>query len=147
MNNGFSRRDFFNLFNRILAVTGLAAIFGPIVAFFYPPNLVETPSEPVFVAPETEFPKGTSKTVKFGRYPAIIINSNSGIKAYSAVCTHFACIVMWDPETYQIACPCHDGFFNPEDGSVISGPPPSPLDQLNIDIIDGEIYVRAGDEA
>jgi len=146
MSKVFTRRDFLKVVNRILAATGLAAVLGPVVAYFYPPNLEEIPSEPVLVAPEIELPPGTSKTVKFGRYPAIVINTKTGLKAYSAVCTHFACIVMWDPEINQIACPCHDGYFDPEDGSVISGPPPSPLEHLIINIIDGDIYVSAGDE-
>jgi len=141
-----TRRDFLNIVNKILAATGLAAVLGPTVAYFYPPKLEETPSEPVLVASENELPVGASKTVKFGRYPAIIIHTKTGLKAYSAVCTHFACIVMWKPEINQIACPCHAGFFDPEDGSVISGPPPTPLGHLNVEIIDGDIYVSAGGE-
>jgi Rieske Fe-S protein len=146
MSKQFTRRDFLKLVNRILAVTGLAALLGPTVAFFYPPKLEETPSEPVLVTPENELPAGESKTIKFGRYPALVINTETGLKAYSAVCTHFACIVMWEPENNQIACPCHAGFFHPEDGSVISGPPPTGLTPLNIEIIDGDIYVSAGGE-
>ena len=83
-------------------------------------------------------------TVKFGRYPAIVINTYNGLRAYSAVCTHFACIVMWNPDINQIVCPCHAGFFDPEDGSVISGPPPTELEPLEIEIIGGKIFVSAG---
>ena len=146
MKSSFSRRDFMKVINGFLAATGLSALVAPAVAFFYPPKLEETPTEPVLVAPENELPLGTSKTVKFGRYPAIIIHTDTGLKAYSAVCTHFACIVMWKPEINQIACPCHAGFFDPEDGSVISGPPPTPLKLLNTEILDGDIYVSAGEK-
>jgi Rieske Fe-S protein len=79
--------------------------------------------------------------VQFGRYPAIIINTDQGLRAYSAVCTHFACIVKWNPELYEIVCPCHEGYFDPYDGSVISGPPPTPLESLPVNIVDGQIYV------
>lgn len=147
MSKKFSRRDFIKLANRFLAATGLAALLGPVVAYFYPPNLEETPSEPVLVAPEKDLLPGQSITVKFGRYPAIVINTQNGLRAYSAVCTHFACIVMWDPEINQIACPCHAGFFDPEDGAVISGPPPTALEKFNLEIIDGDIYISAGGEA
>jgi nitrite reductase/ring-hydroxylating ferredoxin subunit len=140
-----SRRDFLKLTNRFLTITGLAIILGPIVAYFYPSNLEEVPSEPVSVGPETDLLPGQSKTVRFGRYPAIVINTSEGIRAYSAVCTHFACIVKWDPERSEIACPCHDGFFNPLNGDVISGPPPTPLEPIKVEVIDGQIYV--GDEA
>jgi nitrite reductase/ring-hydroxylating ferredoxin subunit len=146
MSKIFSRRDFLDLLKKLFAATGLAALLGPTVAYFFPPNLEETPSEPVFVSAEEELPIGESKTVKFGRYPAIVINTKNGLKAYSAVCTHFACIVMWNLELNQIVCPCHDGFFNVDDGSVISGPPPSGLEPFKITHINGDIYVEAGDQ-
>ena len=144
MSGKFNRRDFLNVVNKFLVASGLAAILGPTVAYFYPKELEETPSEPIFVAADGEIPQGGSKTIKFGRYPALIINTPEGLKAYSAVCTHFACIVMWDPNINQIACPCHAGYFDPINGSVISGPPPTALEKLTIDIIDGDIYISAG---
>ena len=136
-----SRRDFLKLTNRFLTVTGLAVILSPIIAYFYPSNLEEVPSEPVMVGSVDELLPGESKTVRFGRYPAIVINTSDGIRAYSAVCTHFACIIKWDLERYEIVCPCHDGFFNPYNGEVISGPPPTPLDPINIEVVDGRIYI------
>jgi len=143
----FTRRDFLKLLNRFLAASGLAALLGPGIAYFYPPKLEEMPSEPVLVGREDEFPIGQSKTVKFGRYPAIVIRLESGLKAYSAVCTHFACVVTWENDINQIACPCHAGFFDPRDGSVISGPPPIGLPLLETKIEDGEIYLLPGGEA
>jgi cytochrome b6-f complex iron-sulfur subunit len=92
------------------------------------------------VGPETDIPVGTSKTVRFGRFPALVINTPNGLRAFSAVCTHFACLVKWDAASAQIGCPCHDGFFDTE-GQVISGPPPLPLDALKVEVIDGQVYV------
>ena len=136
-----SRRDFLKLTNRFLTVTGLAIILGPLVAYFYPPNLEEVPSEPVLVGSEDELPLGESKTVRFGRYPALILNSSEGLRAYSAVCTHFACVVKWDSEQNTIFCPCHDGYFDPLNGDVISGPPPTALEPVKVEVVDGQIYV------
>ncbi|MDD5466692.1 MAG: Rieske (2Fe-2S) protein [Anaerolineales bacterium] len=136
-----SRRAFLNLVKKGLAITGLTAMFGSIVAFFYPPKLEETPSEPVLVCKEEELPVNESKTVRFGRYPALVINTPEGLRAYSAVCTHFACVCKWEADKGQIACPCHDGFFDPLDGHVIAGPPPTPLDPIPVNIVNGEIYV------
>jgi Rieske Fe-S protein len=136
-----SRRSFLQIFNRILAVTGLTALTIPIVAYFYPPDLEETPSEPVLVSTLDELPPGESKTIRFGRYPALVINTTAGLRAYSAVCTHFACICKWDPTIEMIVCPCHEGYFEPFEGQVVSGPPPLPLETLTLNIIDGEIYV------
>ena len=137
----FTRREFIKLSKGFLTVTGLVVILGPVIAYFYPSNLEETPSDPVLIGPESALHPGESKTVRFGRYPAIVVNTAEGLRAYSAVCTHFACIVKWDLERYEIACPCHDGFFNPYNGEVISGPPPTPLDPIKVEVIDGDIFV------
>ena len=136
-----NRRDFINLGKSFFAVTGLAVVLGPIIAFFYPAKLEEVPSEPVLVSPEGDLDPGESKTIRFGRYPAIVINTSEGLRAYSAVCTHFACVVKWNLERNEIECPCHEGYFDPYTGEVISGPPPTALDSLKVEIIDGDIYV------
>jgi cytochrome b6-f complex iron-sulfur subunit len=139
--NTISRRTFLKLFNRALAATGAAAIFAPIVAYFYPTDLQETPTEPVLVSKVDELPANQSKMIRFGRYPALVINSKDGLRAYSAVCTHFACLVKWNPDTEQIFCPCHAGFFDPQDGHVLAGPPPIPLTSIPVKIVNNEIYV------
>lgn len=136
-----TRRQFLRLLNRVLATTGLATLLGPIIAYFYPPHLEEVPAEPVLVGLESELPMGASKTVRYGRYPALIIHTAQGLRAYSAVCTHFACIVKWDAAIGQIVCPCHEGFFAAVDGTVISGPPPEPLASLPLVIRQGQIYL------
>ena len=138
-----SRREFLDFGKKLLVVTGIAALAAPIVAFFYPTRLEEMPSDPVSAGPLDDIPLNSSKTVRFGRYPAIIVNIPEGLRAYSAVCTHFACIVKWDPDLYQIVCPCHEGYFDPNDGSVISGPPPTPLEKLSIELVDNQVYIGA----
>lgn len=135
-----TRRGFLRVLSRIFAVTGLATVLGPVVAYFYPPKLEETPAEPVLLGPESDIPVGESKTVRYGRYPALVIHTPNGLRAFSAVCTHFACLVKWDAAAAHIACPCHDGFFDTE-GQVISGPAPLPLDALKVEVINGQIYV------
>jgi Rieske Fe-S protein len=145
-----TRQDFLKLAQRGLVFTGLAAVVGPALVYFFPKKLEEMPSEPVLVCKEAELPVGASKTIKFGRYPALIIHMPDGLVAYSAVCTHFACIVKWDEALNQIVCPCHEGYFSPQDGSVLAGPPPTPLAMLSVNIVNGEIYVgpqSAGGEA
>jgi nitrite reductase/ring-hydroxylating ferredoxin subunit len=142
-----TRRDFLNLLKGTGAVLGAGAVAAPVVAYFYPPKLEEMPSEPVPVCAEVELPLGESRTVKFGRYPAIVVHLDSGLKAYSAVCTHFACLVKWNLETAQLECPCHDGYFSAEDGAVLAGPPPAPLTMLETEVVDGQIYVKVGGES
>ena len=136
-----TRREFMKLVNKGLVVTGAAAIVGPVVAYFYPSNLQETPSEPVRVCTVDELPIGESKTMSYGRYPALVINTSEGLRAFSAVCTHFACIVKWEAEQGKIYCPCHDGYFVPLDGLVISGPPPIALTAIPVNVVNNEIFI------
>ena len=145
--NKLSRRDFIKMVNWVLGITGISILASPIIAYFWPKNLQETPSEPVSAGTEESLPVGESVTVPFGRYPALVIHTSQGVRAYSAVCTHFACICKWDQSSNQIVCPCHDGFFDPLTGEVISGPPPTGLQPFNVDIGDGEIFVSAGGQA
>lgn len=145
--SNISRKGFLKLTKNIFAALGVGAVSAPVVAYFFPAELEETPSDPVPVGKVEEIPEGKSKMVSFGRYPAIVVHTPEGIKAYSAVCTHFACITKWDESLGQIVCPCHEGFFDPLDGSVISGPPPAPLASLIVEINDGNIFIRTGGEA
>lgn len=143
MTRKLSRRDFLKALNRFLAASGLVGILGTMVAYFYPPVLEEESPVPVSVAPVSELGIDDSRKVPFGRYPGLVINTTEGLRAYKAVCTHFACIVSWNPDSGMIECPCHAGFFSPLDGSVISGPPPAPLSVLVIEIIDDSIFIKS----
>jgi Rieske Fe-S protein len=143
LGNNLTRHVFLKIVNRLVAITGLTAVFGPVLAYFYPKELVDESPVPVRVAPIDEFPIGESYTVPFGRYPALAMNTSEGLKAYSAVCTHFACIVYWNPSSGMIECPCHAGFYDPLDGSVISGPPPAPLKVLSTEVVDGLLFVKS----
>ncbi len=136
-----SRRNFLNVLKSLLAATGLAAIATPVVAYFFPSNLEETPSDPVDAGSAQDLPLNEAMVIKFGRYPALVINTPDGLKAYSSVCTHFACLVKWEKETGEIVCPCHDAAFSPQDGSVLGGPAPSGLTAFNVEVKDGHIFV------
>jgi Rieske Fe-S protein len=137
-----TRRGFLKVLNQVLIASGLAVLVGPIVAFFWPSKLEEMPSEPKAVGPEDSIPIGAGLTLPFGRYPALVIHvPEEGVVAYSAVCTHFACIVTWNSETGRIECPCHEGYFDPKDGSVISGPPPEALTPIRVFTENNTLYI------
>jgi len=136
-----TRQEFLKVLIRGLAAVGVLSIVGPVIAYLFPAKLEEMPAEPVMVGAAEDFPLGTSQTVRFGRYPALVISTPNGLRAYSAVCTHFSCICKWEKDKERIVCPCHDGNFSPEDGSVLAGPPPEPLKALPIQVVDGKIYI------
>jgi len=53
--------------------------------------------------------------------------------AFSQRCTHLGCPVLYRRETRELHCPCHQGFFDAEDGRVLAGPPPRPLPRITIE--------------
>ena len=59
----------------------------------------------------------------------------------SAICTHLGCVVPWDAEKKQFACPCHRAFYA-KDGERISGPQPRGLDPLPTKTENGLLYVK-----
>lgn len=60
--------------------------------------------------------------------------------AMSNICTHLDCRVRWVSDREKFFCPCHNGIFD-KDGSVISGPPPRPLDRYKVKIEDGQLFI------
>lgn len=63
--------------------------------------------------------------------------------AYSGKCTHLSCAVYWRTEQRQLYCPCHEGYFEPETGDPIAGPPPRPLPRIELREDDGMLYAVA----
>lgn len=71
----------------------------------------------------------------------ILINlPGKGLVAYSDVCTHLSCAVLYDDTTHQLHCPCHEGYFDPASGNVLAGPPTRPLPLIQLAIHDETIY-------
>jgi Rieske Fe-S protein len=63
-------------------------------------------------------------------------------KAFSAVCTHVGCICN-KVVNGTIDCPCHGSEFKISDGSVVTGPAPSPLPTRTISVSsDGKILLQ-----
>ena len=64
--------------------------------------------------------------------PAFIRRSAQGYQARSSRCTHMGCPVQLAQGGF--ACPCHNGRYD-EQGKNISGPPPKPLQELEVEVI------------
>lgn len=58
--------------------------------------------------------------------------------AISAVCTHLGCIVDWDADTGEFACPCHGSRFD-ADGEVTSGPAGRSLERKLVVVKDDQV--------
>lgn len=87
-----------------------------------------------------DLPPGSAMKVALEDRPVLVLNVGGEVKAFSAICTHLGCIVLWDEAGQFIHCPCHDGRFD-TNGQVISGPPPAPLPPIPVAVEDGRIYL------
>ena len=63
-------------------------------------------------------------------------------KAYNGHCTHLGCSYIYDKEHGNFFCPCHRGQFDVKTGAVLAGPPPRPLDELEVQIRDSAVFVK-----
>jgi cytochrome b6-f complex iron-sulfur subunit len=123
-------------------VATLGGVLTPILGYLWPPKrALSGKGDRVQVGIVAEFPVGQGKVVPVNDKPVIVVNTEQGAKAFSAICTHLACIVEWDANRQIILCPCHDGRFSPFNGGVISGPPPAPLPELPLTVEGDAIYV------
>jgi nitrite reductase/ring-hydroxylating ferredoxin subunit len=79
-------------------------------------------------------------------YPAeqdsaiLIRTANGEYHAYGQKCTHLACPVYYSRDAHRLECPCHEGAFDVGTGNVLYGPPPRPLDAIEIEVRDGQIW-------
>ena len=135
------RRNFINyLFGGGLIGTIITFLY-PIIRYIIPPQQTQTAINQVVAAKKEELPPNSFKIFKFGNSPGILINTVQGeLLAFTAVCTHLTCTVVYDEEAQIILCPCHNGKYDLS-GNVISGPPPRPLDTYQVKISGDEIIV------
>lgn len=73
--------------------------------------------------------------------PCIAIRTAEGkLVAYSQVCTHLSCAVVYDKAENQIVCPCHRGVFDVNQGTPIAGPPTRALPRVTLELRDDQFY-------
>jgi len=135
------RRDFVNFFmGGSLAATVLAFLY-PLIRYVLPPRQAEALEKRVAAAKTGDLPPNSFKIFKFGASPGILVNTQDGqLVALSAVCTHLTCTVRYESDSGTLHCPCHNGRFDLA-GSVISGPPPAPLETYKVEVVGEDIFV------
>lgn len=138
------RRTFLRWLTSFSIVSTVAMVASPVFAFLVPPRTAGGGGGgKVLAGTVADIPIGQGKVVAMGSAPAIVVNTEQGVKAYSAICTHLGCIVGWDKPKGLIVCPCHDGRFSPANGGVVSGPPPSGLPPITALVEGDEIFLVA----
>jgi Rieske Fe-S protein len=66
--------------------------------------------------------------------PCIAVRTPEGkLVAYSQVCTHLSCAVVYNKTENALVCPCHKGAFDIDRGSPVAGPPTRSLPRVKIE--------------
>jgi len=121
-----------------LLIAGLGSLIN--VLRFLSPGVKPREYLKVRAANIEDIPPGQALFKNIQKVPFILVNRNGSVRAFSAVCTHLGCLVEWLPQEEKFFCPCHSGYFD-ADGRNIAGPPPSPLEEYEVEVKDGAIYV------
>ena len=73
--------------------------------------------------------------------PCILIRRETGeLVAYSQVCTHLSCAVIYEAQENTLFCPCHHGYFTVAEGRPSGGPPTRPLPRIKLEQQGNEIF-------
>lgn len=79
--------------------------------------------------------------------PVIAMRLTDGeLVAFSSVCTHLSCAVLWRREEGVLECPCHKGIFSERTGEVVAGPPPRPLPKIRLEERPDGVYAVGVEE-
>ncbi len=120
------------------AVIVLGELVAGTLAFLWP-NRRGPKTEMVFIAGKaTDFK--VDELVPFRKEKAFVLRTEGGFLAISATCTHLRCIVNWNEVLKRFECPCHGAKFG-QDGAVLEGPPPRPLDLYKLQIVAGNLVI------
>jgi cytochrome b6-f complex iron-sulfur subunit len=137
----FNRRQFTNLLLGGGLIGWLGSVLYPVISFLRPPEIPEANVQSVKAGLASEFEVNTGQILKFGRKPVILIRMETGeFRAFSATCTHLECIVQYRGDLKEIWCACHNGLYDLK-GRNVSGPPPRPLEEFAVNVVQDEILV------
>lgn len=76
--------------------------------------------------------------------PCIGVRTSDGqLVAYSQVCTHLSCAVVYSESENKLLCPCHKGAFNVAEGAPIGGPPTRRLPRIVLQQRGDQIVAKA----
>lgn len=137
-----SRRNFLDWLLSAGLVAWVVGLVAPMISYIWPARRSGPSVQTVSAGKTSDFAEWQTKTVAVGGHPVIVVRTAAGFRAFSAICTHLGCIVQWDAGRKQIACPCHAGFFD-TNGKPVSGPPPTPLAEHGVIVLNDEVMVKS----
>jgi len=141
------RRKFAEMVLGTGLIASAASFLYPILKYLIPPKLPDFGTEAVLAARVSEIKPNQGIVFRFGSKPGLLVESATGeYTAMIAVCTHLGCTVQYRGDHHDVWCPCHNGVYDIH-GRNISGPPPRPLQALDVQVRGDQIFVRRKEEA
>ncbi len=140
--SGPTRRGLVDWVIRFCGAVTAVALVGPALAYLWPITKSGPVKKRQEVGDSAHWDLWSARKVAIANKPVLVIRTDKGFVAFSAVCTHLGCLVEFDAAKKAIYCPCHAGLFNLE-GQVTGGPPPRPLPPYQVSETQGKVYVSA----
>lgn len=148
-----SRRKFLGyLIGGIGGVIGVV-VATPLVGYFLSPAWRKSKSLLTPIARTSDIPVGVPTFVTYeermrdgwfvstsSKGAWVVTSDGKEFIVFDPRCTHLNCPFYWDKQKEIFLCPCHDGRFD-IDGNVTGGPPPRPLDRLEVMVKDDTILL------
>jgi len=149
-----SRRDLLIFVS--LAAGGIASaiVSLPLIGFLIAPLFRREPAVWRDVGPLDKFPIGETSKVTLQDSSSIAWGGEDSLtaawlrrvdqqtfQAFAVDCTHLGCPVRWEASAELFMCPCHGGVYY-KDGEVAAGPPPHPLQQFPVRILNNTVQME-----
>jgi Rieske Fe-S protein len=146
MSEPINRREFIKGVSAVVGGLITVVIGIPTVAYLIDPALQESVKEGwIPVGKLSDIPVGKPTPFSFTRvqvngwertatsHGGFVIRQSEDPKdllILNSRCTHLSCTVNWSETDQVFLCPCHDASFG-QQGEVLGGPPPRPLDRFS----------------
>ncbi len=141
MSGKINRRSFIDKLLQLGFISWLVSVLYPVVRYVVPPRMAESKVSRIEAGPMDLLKPNSGTIVRFGNEPVILIRTPSGeYRAFSAICTHLACIVQYREDLKHIWCACHNGHYD-LNGINVAGPPPRPLEPYRVVLRDKKIII------
>jgi cytochrome b6-f complex iron-sulfur subunit len=140
IDNPTTRRALLDWFLRACGTILGVGLVGPALAYLWPSARKGPVQHRQDVGAEQGWAVWAGKTVSVGEKPVVVVRTSTEFRAFSAVCTHLGCLIDWDASRRLFDCPCHGGTFD-LNGRVTGGPPPRPLPEFAVSVVDGKVFV------
>jgi Rieske Fe-S protein len=147
-----SKRKLLGWIVGLINLSLFAAIFGPVAGFVGSPLRRKRKGVWVELCSADSVADGAILEVPFSlqvkdgyrvaehKYTVFLRRSGDEFTAFDPACTHLGCRIKYQDQHRRFLCPCHGGVFA-EDGKVVSGPPPRPLETHTVKVESGKVLL------